>query len=290
MIKTLHLGLSYACNMKCKHCFVEQKMDSEMETEYKSIIRKASKKGVFSIVYSFGEPTLSPILEDVILYASEYMLIQTMMTNGYFLTSDRINSLHKKGLSRIFISLDSHKPEVHNNNRGVKDSFEKAIKAIDIALNSKIQVGVAHTITENNFLGLLEFYEFIKNKGVKNISLLALRDEGKIHVYSNMKIYFDNIEKIIEMSSNDGMHIYLHDYRLISTINKLYINGRINGEYADLLYQMNSCHRESNISIAPDGSVSKCNFSRNSKFNIFKDNVFDEVEFETDTCFRRSGS
>ena len=40
MILVAHLGLSYACNMRCKHCFVRHKKEDYVIQHYKEIIDK----------------------------------------------------------------------------------------------------------------------------------------------------------------------------------------------------------------------------------------------------------
>ena len=52
MILTLHLGLSYACNMRCKHCFVNKKRDALDTDTCKNIIDMLYDKGLMVLIYT----------------------------------------------------------------------------------------------------------------------------------------------------------------------------------------------------------------------------------------------
>ena len=68
MINVLHIGLTYACNMNCKHCFVKKNKDSLTTIKIKELIDFLDTKGLMMVVYTYGEPLLAKNFEEISKY------------------------------------------------------------------------------------------------------------------------------------------------------------------------------------------------------------------------------
>lgn len=59
IIRYLHLGLTAACNLNCKHCFIKEKDSKELSFEKAiAFIDVLEKQGLTHIYYTYGEPLL----------------------------------------------------------------------------------------------------------------------------------------------------------------------------------------------------------------------------------------
>lgn len=59
IIRYLHLGLTAACNLNCKHCFIKEKESKELSFEKAiAFIDVLEKQGLTHIYYTYGEPLL----------------------------------------------------------------------------------------------------------------------------------------------------------------------------------------------------------------------------------------
>lgn len=284
MIFTLHLGLSYICNMRCKHCFVDKTKDRLSSSQCKKIIDDLYDIGLMVVIYTFGEPLLAKNFEEISNYISSKKISQVLMTNGYFLNEKNVEMLKKNKVNSVYVSLDSINPEEHDTNRGCPGAYSKAINGIKLLLEKNINVGLAITITKNNHQQMNGFLKLAQELGVKNISFLRERTDGKIIDFDD-DLYVNFFEKNI---NNQEVNLEYHDPHLIPIINKLYNQGIISENVRDKYLSMNSCYVGHNLCIAPNGDVTKCNIAKKIVGNVNDDNIIEIVkrskEYENFIC------
>ena len=133
MINILHIGLTYSCNMKCKHCFVKKNEDKLSTKKIIDIIDYLEKKGLMMVIYTYGEPLLAKNFDEVSNYINNKNIAQTLMTNGSLLNEKNISILKKNNIKNIMISLDSINEEYHDSNRNYKGSYKKIFNSLDTA-------------------------------------------------------------------------------------------------------------------------------------------------------------
>ena len=274
MINVLHIGLSYKCNMRCKHCFVSKQKDLIDTNQIKKIIDNLYDKGLVNIIYTYGEPLLAKNINEITLYAKEKGLSQTLMTNGYFFKKETIDMLNRNNVKNIMISLDSIDKDKHNENRGVFNAYDKAIEAVKLIPKNCFNVGFAVSIDNSNIDELDEIVILAKKLNVKKISFLTKRINGKLVIFDDIK----KLEDFLEKSLSCDIRIVFHDYRLIKKIKELYQSKKIDLNQYERLISMNSCHQNYTLSIAPNGDVFGCNLIGNKIGNVIDDELDNILE------------
>ncbi|MBI4569103.1 MAG: radical SAM protein [Planctomycetes bacterium] len=120
------------CNHYCGFC-------SNPKTEYhfsfdeiRAIIDDFVARGYYGIILTGGEPSLSPILPDVIRYArTRTSLHVRMITNGWRLADPAFCArVAEAGLSHVHVSVYSVRPEVEEALRGVPNPLERSFAAL----------------------------------------------------------------------------------------------------------------------------------------------------------------
>lgn len=274
MINVLHIGLSYKCNMRCKHCFVSRQKDLINTNQIRKIVDVLYSKGLINIIYTYGEPLLAKNINEITSYAKQKGLNQTLMTNGYFLNQKIINMLLNNNVKNIMISLDSIDKEKHNSNRGLSNAFDKAIEAVKLLPKDKFNVGLAVSIDNSNIDELDSIVELAKDLNVKKISFLTKRIDGKLVLLGDIK----RLEEFLEKSLSCDIKIVFHDYRLLKKIKEMYEKKIIDLNQYERLISMNSCHQNYTLSIAPNGDVFGCNLINNKIGNIREDDLENILE------------
>lgn len=181
--------ITYGCNMRCIMCDLWRRREKELNTEeWKTVIDKLINLKVSGIGISGGEPTLRKDLAAIINYIKKKGNIPvSVATNGYFLINkDKVKKLLDAGLDAISISLDSVKPEIHNQIRGIDDAYSNAIKAINniVELKSeypKSNVTLTMVINQNNSNEVVDMVDFAENIGVDGVSFLPAQTMGLDH-------------------------------------------------------------------------------------------------------------
>ena len=278
MFFSLHLGLSYKCNMSCEHCFVSKEKDNLKLEDVIKTVRRLRERGLFVIYYTFGEPTLSKLLEPVLFEISKMNMVQIVMSNGYAVSEDVAAMFKRADVARVFISIDSPYSEFHDQNRGVPGAFSHALTAIQTLNTFGVPVGIATTVTKRNQMQLNGICSLAKSEGVKLISFLRERTGGKIEG-EGFTEYYNFAHKILA-SHDDEIIFQFHDPTLMGMISDLHKSGKIDDVQYERWYAMNSCHYNSTISIAPNGDVMRCHLSQRVIGNILRNDILEIMHSE----------
>ena len=159
----LMFGITYNCQLNCPHCCVgnyENEPPRELTTdEIKNVLDQSAK--AFVINYFGGEPTMRPDLMELIKYASERSVYVFCDTNGLKITKEYAKKLKDSGLELLYVSIDSPIPEKHDELRGMKGLFDKAVQGIRNALDMQLKCALSTYITKET-LANGEFESTIK--------------------------------------------------------------------------------------------------------------------------------
>jgi uncharacterized radical SAM superfamily Fe-S cluster-containing enzyme len=113
----MDLALTFRCQNDCVHCYAGGPHETpELTTiQWKSVIDKLSEIGVFILTFTGGEPTLREDLPELLLYAQNKGMVTGLISNGRKLKDKAfVDLLEKSGLDFVQLTLESHKPQVHD--------------------------------------------------------------------------------------------------------------------------------------------------------------------------------
>jgi MoaA/NifB/PqqE/SkfB family radical SAM enzyme len=132
------------CNLSCSYCNEYDDYSKPVPTEEMlARIDRLASFGTTLIVISGGEPLLHPEIETIIAHIRLRGMIAALITNGYLLTRDKIDSLNRAGLDHLQISIDNAQPD---------DVSMKSLKVLD----KKLQLLAEHAefhVNINSVLG-----------------------------------------------------------------------------------------------------------------------------------------
>jgi MoaA/NifB/PqqE/SkfB family radical SAM enzyme len=132
------------CNLSCTYCNEYDKTSEPVPTDLMlRRLDKLAELGTQIVTFSGGEPTLHPDLDVLIRRVRDNRSIVTLITNGYFLTPDRIKKLNDAGLDYLQISIDNVLPD---------EVSKKSLKVLD----KKLEWLAEHAefaVTINSVLG-----------------------------------------------------------------------------------------------------------------------------------------
>jgi len=125
------------------------------------------KLGVVVFNFQGGEPflpELSSYLEEIIKAVKPNRNLINITTNGTLLDERKIKRIKELGVDKLVFSLDSGIAEEHDKFRGVRNTFNRATKNIDLALKNGLRVAINTTLTHQSlysdgFKKLIEFAE-----------------------------------------------------------------------------------------------------------------------------------
>lgn len=108
IIRYLHLGLTAACNLNCKHCFIKEKESKELSFEKAiAFIDVLEKQGLTHIYYTYGEPLFYHRLFEFSKNIRLKGIYQVLMTNGTQINYEVAQKIAASGINRVMVSIDS---------------------------------------------------------------------------------------------------------------------------------------------------------------------------------------
>ncbi|HKQ04155.1 MAG TPA: radical SAM protein [Blastocatellia bacterium] len=100
------------CNLSCTYC--NEYDDVSKPVPFAVMQRRLDKLaalGTTAIIISGGEPLLHPEIDKIIARIRHHKMLACMITNGYLLTRERIETLNRAGLEYMQISIDNINPD-----------------------------------------------------------------------------------------------------------------------------------------------------------------------------------
>ena len=175
------------CNLSCKHCGSDCKQSSlQKDMPLSDFLRAIDsiKPHVDThktmIVITGGEPLMRKDLEKCGLELYKREFPWGIVSNGFALTKERIESLLDSGMNAITVSLDGLE-ESHNLMRGNPQSFSRTLKAIEhiASKGDEVVYDVVSCITSLTFNQMNDLKELLIGIGVKSWRLFTVFPIGR---------------------------------------------------------------------------------------------------------------
>jgi radical SAM protein with 4Fe4S-binding SPASM domain len=148
---SVHLDLTYRCNEKCVHCYLDHDDHGEMTTaEIKHLLNEMAEAGVFFLTFSGGEIFLRKDFFEILEYASALTFCIKLKTNAVLIREAQAARLRDLGVKSIQISIYSHRPEVHDAITKVPGSLRRSISAVRFLKSQGLKVTMANVLMTQN--------------------------------------------------------------------------------------------------------------------------------------------
>ena len=171
------------CNLKCSHCYInatKEELRGELTTEEaKRLMDQISDVSRPLLILSGGEPLLREDIYDLIRYGASKGFRMGLGSNGSLIDEAVAKKLKDAGVKTVSISIDSSIPEKHDEFRGVKGSWQKAVNAITALKQNGVLVQVNTTVTQQNHGEIDEIMSLAEELGVENFHLFFLVPTGR---------------------------------------------------------------------------------------------------------------
>jgi MoaA/NifB/PqqE/SkfB family radical SAM enzyme len=100
------------CNLACTYCNEYDTTSKPVPLEVMlSRLDKLGELGTSMITVSGGEPLMHPELDAMVIHARRRGMVSSIITNGYYLSPERIRRLNAARLDYLQISIDNVEPD-----------------------------------------------------------------------------------------------------------------------------------------------------------------------------------
>jgi AdoMet-dependent heme synthase len=148
---TVHFDLTYRCNERCVHCYLDHEDHGELTTgEVKAILDQLAAAGTLFLTFSGGELLLRKDLFELLAHARHLRFDVKVKTNAILVTADAARRIGELGVRQVQVSVYSHRPEVHDAITKVPGSFLRTVSAIRSLAGCGIKVVIANVLMRQN--------------------------------------------------------------------------------------------------------------------------------------------
>jgi AdoMet-dependent heme synthase len=200
-----HLDVTYRCNERCVHCYLDHDDLGEMTTaEIKDILDQLADAGVFFLILSGGEVLMRRDFFQIVEHARRLLFNVKIKTNGVMIREAEARRIRELGVEQVQISVYSHRPEVHDAITKLPGSLKRTLEAIRFLKSQGLKVTIANVFMTENMADGAGVIALAKELGVRytmdptvtpkldgDTSILSLRPAG-----SELKNIFRNSDLV----------------------------------------------------------------------------------------------
>lgn len=169
------------CDNKCIYCYNkhETRRYSRTIKDIESEMLSAKKKGAENLEIIGGEPTIRSDFKKILLYAKQigYKNID-IISNGRMFSYINFCKMICPYINKAIVKIMSNKPHIHDSISQVSGSLEQTLCGIKNLQKFGARVIANITITEQNYISLLETVDYLINLGVRSFLLEFVKPFG----------------------------------------------------------------------------------------------------------------
>jgi radical SAM protein with 4Fe4S-binding SPASM domain len=148
---SVHLDLTYRCNERCVHCYLDHEDHGEMSTaEIKNLLDQLADAGVFFLTLSGGEILLRKDFFEILSYSRELAFCIKLKSNAIMIGESEALRIRALGVESIQVSIYSHRSEVHDAITKVPGSLKRSVDAIRFLKFHQLKVIIANVLMTEN--------------------------------------------------------------------------------------------------------------------------------------------
>jgi len=176
-----YFAVTDKCPYHCPHCSYGHHQKGHLDTpKAKEIIRQINSIGTVTIGFTGGEPLLRDDIVELVETVGDHTA-SIMFTTGHQLDENLAQGLTQAGLGCLMIGIESDDPQEHDEIRGVKGSYDEAVRAIEISLKTGIYTAISTVATRDKIAKgkLRKLAELATRHGIHEFRILEPVPTGR---------------------------------------------------------------------------------------------------------------
>ena len=147
----VHLDVTYRCNERCIHCYLDHDDHGELTTtEITGILDQLAEAGTFFLTLSGGEVLMRRDFFEILKHARDLLFNVRIKTNGVMIGEAEARRMRELGVEQIQISIYSHRAEVHDSITKLPGSLRRSLEAVRFLAGQGLKVAIANVLMTAN--------------------------------------------------------------------------------------------------------------------------------------------
>jgi len=201
-LRYLELQITDRCNLRCRHCYIGDKGNSELSVnQIQKTLKEFEEMQGLRVLISGGEPLIHRKFKEINHMLPDFFLRKVLFTNGLLLNK-RI--LKKLNVDEIQVSIDGLE-DAHDSLRG-KGTFKLAIEAVKNAIDSGFEVSISTMVHPKNLEDFEEMEKLFKDIGIKDWTVDVPCVTGRLKENDQFSISPELGGKYLGYGFGEGLH------------------------------------------------------------------------------------
>ncbi len=250
--------ITHKCNAKCLHCYSNSGPDAVTDNELSTqealdVIEQLATVGLLVLAFSGGEPMFRKDWRTLAKHAIKRGMSVNIGTNGSSITEQTADEIQDIGIHSVTVSLDSHRPEIHDHFRQFPGLYQRTLNAIRLLVERNVRVVVGFTPTRLNWEDGPKVIELAYQLGANAVNLSEYVPAGRgtralaLHPHELHTVLKDWIA--LRETYADRIQIIWHDCRVGMLVSEAEQRNYVGCGAGRLIAR-----------ICPDGTVTPCVF------------------------------
>lgn len=175
--------ITESCNARCRHCCVGAGHDGFYGLPTEVLLRAVSDMealGVTAVYLTGGEPLIRRDIRSILSRLSDVQDMKIyLVTNGWLVDRETAAFLKFVGLTALAVSLDSSDRKSHDDFRGRAGMFDRALCAVQHAVEVGVPVRISAIIWEGNVGRIDRLVNLAYELGTSGIVLKPVMPAGR---------------------------------------------------------------------------------------------------------------
>lgn len=201
---SLGLELTYRCNERCVHCYVDDgpAAGEELSTEqWRALLDEARSMGCVNVLLTGGEVCCRPDFLDIAEYAASIGILVDIYSNGIGIDDSMFERLCAMKINSLSFSLYGGHAHVHDAITGIRGSFDRTLRMIMMTKCAGIDTYIKTVVMRENADDLEALFQLSQRICVDVVPSYTILDthrgvSGQTHRLSSVEAY----QKVMEMA------------------------------------------------------------------------------------------
>ncbi len=165
---SVHLDVTYRCNERCEHCYLEHEGKDELTTgEIRNCLGQFAKAGTFFVTISGGEPLLRRDCFEIIEHARGLKFNVKLKTNAVLVGKEEARRLREAGVEQVQVSVYSPRAEIHDGITKLPGSLARTLEGIWLMREAGLKVTLANVLMRSNAADYAGVWELAAETGAQ---------------------------------------------------------------------------------------------------------------------------
>ena len=204
-MERLELHLTYTCPERCKFCSEEHRMQRYQSFpvtwgRVATVLRTHAERGVRSVHFTGGEPTIHPRFIDICRLAQKLGMRTSIGTIGTMLSRKDFAQEALPHLNEALFSLHGPTADIHDAVAGRKGSFDRVVRAIRLARELAHNFGLFMNtvVCQDNVESLPETAALASELGIQLLIVSNTTPEGSgFDQYRSLAVPLETLARVL---------------------------------------------------------------------------------------------